>query len=86
MAEDKLKKLNREYEQLKSRRFQVRRGRNNRMFCKSMAKTIYDYDTQDESNQGGSAEDLSVFNAKVGQKRSHQESNQGSYLEKLMLN
>lgn len=65
-AEDKLNQLNREYENLKNRKFTVRRGRNNRIFCKSFAKTIYDFDTQDESNPG---EDIANINQMVGKKR-----------------
>ena len=32
---------------MKNRQFQVRRGRNNRIFYKSMAKTVFDYDSDD---------------------------------------
>lgn len=50
-AEKKIKELNRDYNQLKNRGFQVRRGRNNRIFYKSMAKTIFDYDTSEETTK-----------------------------------
>ena len=46
-CEHKLEKVNEEYEQLKGRSFQLRRGRNNRIFYKPMEKTIYDYDSSD---------------------------------------
>ena len=34
---------------MKNRKFEVRRGRNNRIFYKSMAKTVFDYDSDDYS-------------------------------------
>jgi len=71
-AEKKLGKLNREFEQLKSRQFRARRGRNNRIFYRSMSKAIFDYDTQDDSQES----------PKVGEKRSRM--SQASYLDKLM--
>ena len=43
--EKELLKLNQEFELLKERQFKVRRGRNNRIFYKSMNKTTFDYDT-----------------------------------------
>lgn len=81
-AEQKLKKMNREYEMLKQRRFQVRRGRNNRIFCKSMHKTIFDYET-DESTQ-----EESLLSKKFGIKRNYQDRQIGdaSYLERFMMN
>ena len=60
--EKELLKLNQEYELLKDRQFKVRRGRNNRIFYKSMTKTTFDYDTQEESGPGEEEQ-------KVGQKR-----------------
>ena len=47
-----------------------------------MAKTIYDYDSQEENNLDENA----FFSGKVGTKRTHQETSQNTYLEKLMLN
>ena len=61
-AERTLKQMNREYESIKMRRFQVRRGRNSRIFVKSMNKTIFDYDTD------GSTQEESK-SAKLGYKR-----------------
>mgnify|MGYP007028890598 FL=1 len=44
--------LNREYETLKSRQFRARRGRNNRIFYRSMAKSVFDYDSELEEIEG----------------------------------
>ena len=62
--EKELKKVNQEFELLKDRKFQIRRGRGGRIFYKSVMKTVFDYDTQEES--GPSEEEF-----KVGQKRTH---------------
>mmetsp|Transcript_12064 Transcript_12064/g.18625 ORF Transcript_12064/g.18625 Transcript_12064/m.18625 type:complete len:118 (+) Transcript_12064:427-780(+) len=43
--EKQLQKYNEEFDQLKQRKFKIRRGRNSRIFYKSMAKTVFDYDT-----------------------------------------
>jgi hypothetical protein len=40
--------MNQEFEQLKNRQFQARRGRNDRIFYKAMTKTIFDYESNDE--------------------------------------
>ena len=49
-----------------------------------MAKTIFDYETQDESTPSG--KDCAIVNIKAGTKRNHNEYNQTSNIEKLMLN
>jgi len=43
-----------------------------------MAKTIFDYDTQDESPSGEEK--------KVGAKRTHKETEDSSHIDKYMLN
>jgi hypothetical protein len=45
LHEKELQKANEEYELLKDRKFQIRRGRGGRIFYKSMIKTVFDYDT-----------------------------------------
>ena len=45
-----LEKLQESYDALKSRRFRVRRGRNNRILYKSQLKTIYGYDSSDNQD------------------------------------
>lgn len=72
-AEQKLMQMNKYYEHLKQRQFQFRRGRNNRIFMKSMMKTIYDYDTDESSHEEP------VVNCK---KRSFE---QCDYLERSLL-
>lgn len=46
--QEKLNRMNQEFEQLKNRQFQARRGRNDRIFYKAMTKTIFDYESNDE--------------------------------------
>lgn len=43
--------MNMEFEKLKNRQFQARRGRNHRVFLKSMTKTIFDYESSDEEQK-----------------------------------
>jgi hypothetical protein len=43
--------MNQEFEQLKNRQFCARRGRNDRIFYKSMTKTIFDYESSDEEEK-----------------------------------
>jgi hypothetical protein len=45
--------MNYEFEQLKNRKFMARRGRNGRVFYKSMTKTIFDYESSDEEEKVG---------------------------------
>lgn len=44
-SEIKLNQLNKEYENLKSRDFMARRGRNNQIFYKPMEKAIFGYES-----------------------------------------
>lgn len=77
-------KLNKEFEQLKSRKFQIRRGRNNRIFYKSIAKTIYDYMSDEDL-----IEQDAVKAEKLGKKRAHgnlDESNFTKNVDKFMVN
>ena len=50
-CEEKLKDLNKEYDQLKHRRFTVRRGRNNRIFYKAMEKSVFGFENDDKDNK-----------------------------------
>ena len=43
--------MNQEFEKLKNRKFSARRGRNDRIFYKSMTKTIFDYESSDEEEK-----------------------------------
>ena len=49
--EKRLQKLQQEYELLKTRQFEVRRGRNNKIFYKAFAKEIFDYDSDELSGE-----------------------------------
>jgi len=42
-----LQKVQEAYNAMKSREFQARRGRNNRIYYKSQVKTIYGYDSSE---------------------------------------
>ena len=46
-----MNQLNQEYENLKSRKFMARRGRNNRIFYKPMEKAIFGYDSNEDNTK-----------------------------------
>lgn len=65
---------------LKSRLFQPRRGRNNRIFYKGMEKTIFDYDSNEE--------DLVAFEKPSSKKKRNYgqfKNNMGLNIDKLLL-
>ena len=77
MEEKRLAKLNKEFEMMKNRKFEVRRGRNNRIFYKSMAKTIFDYDS----------DDYSIFNDQMESGNKRQKlTNSSKNIDRYMMN
>lgn len=72
---------------MKNRQFQVRRGRNNRIFYKSMAKTVFDYDSDDYSMFDDNKRQWNHDNRECGRKRQrHSDISTNKNIDRVMMN
>lgn len=85
-----IEKIQESYDALRSRRFRVRRGRNNRILYKSQLKTIYGYDSSDNQDLTHDVTDdlLIKINDRANkrQKREHKKNKFSNELDKILLN
>ncbi len=89
LKEKQLQKFNEEFDQLKQRKFKIRRGRNSRIFYKSMAKTVFDYDDSLDEVLAPSTRSPAQQEAKegtVGRKRTYKESEPAKGIDLEMQN